>query len=163
MSNASVQIKIWDAGIIKNPATIYTHITTNISVCPFYQQIRCVYLNQFQARYEYPVLTKILDMVERSYEKGVPKHHLETARSLQLSPNASSVFVVTWDDFLNIPSRQVQDIFRHRHILVTKTPIPTLKFDEEGLSTLAPLQQKCFFQGSLQFSTLYFANIVVVL
>jgi hypothetical protein len=92
-------------------------------------------------------LKEIIEMVERSYDKGVPKHRLASARSPTFDPKASAIFVVSWDDFLKIPPKDIQDIFRRRHILITETPVSTLEFNEEGLSTLAPLHQKNVFQG----------------
>ena len=48
-----------------------------------------------------------------------------------------------------MPSAVIQQIFHHCHILVKNSLTTPLNFDEEGLSTLAPLHQKCFFQGKL--------------
>ena len=86
-------------------------------------------------------------MVEEEYVNQVPKHRLPTARSQTLHPDASVIFVTTWTEFMTMTSLEIQEVFRRRHILITDTPISTLNFDEEGLSTLAPLHQECVFQG----------------
>jgi hypothetical protein len=86
-------------------------------------------------------------MVEEGYVNGMPKHRLPSAHSKEYDPAASAVFVVEWAEFEKLSKPQVQDIFRHRHILVINSPTSTLNFDEVGLSTLSALDQRCFFQG----------------
>jgi hypothetical protein len=100
-----------------------------------------------QAFREYPVLKDIIEMVEKAYVDGVPLHHLLPARSRNFDPLASSIFIIPWAEFMKMPNVEIQQIFRHRHILVTGTPTDPMNFDEEGLSTLAPLHQKNVFQG----------------
>ena len=104
-----------------------------------------------QAFREYPVLTDIIEMVEKGYIDGVPKHCLPTALSRKFDPMASAIFIVQWADFIKMPTLEIQELFQHRHILVTGTPTTPMNFDEEGLSTLAPLQQKSVFQGQSCF------------
>jgi hypothetical protein len=117
-------------------------------LCLFHFILFYFIFNSKQAFREYPILKDMVDMVEAGYEKGVPKHRLPAARSREFDPDASSIFVTSWDDFAEIPSKEIQEIFRHRHILVSPTPTQTLNFDEEGLSTLAPLNQRCVVQGN---------------
>jgi hypothetical protein len=100
-----------------------------------------------QAFREYPVLTDVIEMVEKGYVNGVPKHRLPSAMSPQYNRKASSIFIVQWADFIQMPTLEIQEHFRHRHILVTGTPTTPMNFDEEGLSMLAPLHQKNVFQG----------------
>jgi hypothetical protein len=100
-----------------------------------------------QAFREYPVLNDVIEMVEKGYVNGVPKHRLPSAMSPQYDRKASAIFIVRWADFIQMPALEIQEQFRHRHILVTGTPTTPMNFDEEGLSTLAPLHQKNVFQG----------------
>ena len=104
-------------------------------------------LKMEQGFQEYPVLRDIIEMVEEGYVNRVPKHHFPAARSPIFDPKGSAIYITSWADFMKMASTDVQQIFRHRHILVTNTPVTPLNFDEEGLSTLGPLHQKCVFQG----------------
>jgi hypothetical protein len=104
-------------------------------------------LNVEQAFHEYPVLKDIIEMVEKAYVNGVPPHCLPPSRSHNFDPMASSIFIIQWAEFMKMRNLEIQQIFRHRHILVTGTPTDPMNFDEEGLSTLAPLHQKNVFQG----------------
>jgi hypothetical protein len=103
----------------------------------------------------------MIEMVERTYVQGVPKHRLPEARSLDYNPSASAIFVVAWADFVKMSSEAIQDVFRHRHILVQNTPQEPLEFDEAGLESLAPLQQKCQFQGASPLSISCF-NLIII-
>jgi len=100
-----------------------------------------------QARHEIPSLNLIKDMIEKGYNQGTPKHLLPSARSLDFDATASTIFVVPYTQFTGMQDKKIHEIFRNRHILVTGVPVAPLAFDENGLSTLAPLHQKTLFQG----------------
>lgn len=80
---------------------------------------------------------------------GTPLHHLPSAREATYDPKASSIFIVQHDVFEDLSDKEIQRIFRHRHILVRGTPGKPLKFDASGLSTLAPLHKRAQFQGMM--------------
>ena len=83
-------------------------------------------------------------MVERAYMNGVPKHRLPSARSVEFDADVSGIFVVSWEQFSKMSSKEIQGVFRNRDILVTGAPIQPLSFDKDGLSTLADLKEECF-------------------
>jgi hypothetical protein len=90
-----------------------------------------------------------MTMVESRYINEVPRHRLPSAREREVQDGQSMIFVVEWKDFNEMEAREIQDIFRHRHILVRNWPEKTLKFDHAGLSMLAPMTKKKSFQGKL--------------
>lgn len=101
---------------------------------------------------EYKSLRNVMDMVEMEYQDDVPLHRLPLARDPAYQPDRllglqSKIFIVEWTDFNKMEARQIQDIFRHRHILVRNWPEKTLKFDRAGLSMLAPMYKQTSFQG----------------
>jgi hypothetical protein len=98
---------------------------------------------------EYNCLRKIMNMVESRYVNDLPRHRLPSARERGLQDGQSSIFVVEWKDFQEMEGREIQAIFRHRHILVRNWPEKTLKFDRAGLSMLGPLKKQTSFQGKL--------------
>jgi hypothetical protein len=89
-------------------------------------------------------------MVESRNYMGTPPHRLAPSRSLEYDPSASSIYVVEYDDFALLDPRVIQNIFRHRHILVRNSPQKILEFDREGLSTLGPTNKLFYFQGELK-------------
>ena len=112
---------------------------------------------------EFPVLMEIMDMVEKDYVNGTPKHLLPAASSREFDPEGSTIFVTSFSDFHRMSGREIQDIFRDRNILVTKVPVSPLQFNEDGLSTLAPLDQKNFFQGESYVYNLQLSQAEVIL
>ena len=100
-----------------------------------------------QLRLESKVFTEIMEMVESRYLNDLPLHRFPSARSIEYDPEGSSIFIVEANVFEKMSAVEIQNIFRHRHILVLNTPQSQLSFDREGLSTLAPLKKKVVFQG----------------
>ena len=96
---------------------------------------------------EYNCLRKIMNMVESRYVNELPRHRLPSARERCLQEGQSSIFVVEWKDFQEMEAQQIQDVFRHRHILVRNWPEKTVKFDRAGLAMLGPLKKQTSFQG----------------
>ena len=81
---------------------------------------------------------------EGLYKDGKPLHHLDSARSVEFNPKDwgdSSIFVVDAADFKRMAPRQVQDIFRDRHILVLGVDAEVMKFDLAGLGCLNATHQ----------------------
>jgi len=75
----------------------------------------------------------IQDNVVSSYVDNKPLHHLDAAHSLEFDPNGSSIFVVDHETFNKMDPSVIQNIFRERHILVTRVPHEEQEFDEDSL------------------------------
>jgi hypothetical protein len=100
-----------------------------------------------QAQVEYDILRNIQASVKGMYKNGKPLHHLDSARSTVYSSDSSNFFVTTMEDFQRLTAHEVQEIFRHRHILIPGTPPKNVKFDRAGLSNLSSLTAKREIQG----------------
>ena len=84
------------------------------------------------------------------YKDGKPLHHLDSARSVEFNPKdrgVSSIFVVDATDFKRMAPRQVQQIFRERHILVLGVDPEAMKFDLAGLGSMGCLNATRQVQG----------------
>ena len=92
-----------------------------------------------QVDHEFSLLEEIQTSVQRLYQDGCPLHHLPSARAKEYSPAASSIFIVNASDFMQMSAKEIQGIFRHRHILVQGVPTDPMAFNLEGLSTLGSL------------------------
>ena len=101
----------------------------------------------FQAAVEHRLLAEVVEMVEDNYVLGQAPHRLHTAKSTTYDPSASSIFVTEWTSFKAMSAREIQDIFRHRHILVLDAPVEELDFDRDGLETLGSLHLSRTVQG----------------
>jgi hypothetical protein len=51
----------------------------------------------------------------------------------------SSIFVIDFASFSHMSAKEVQDIYRERHILVVGVPTEQMSFNPEGLATLGSL------------------------
>ena len=77
-----------------------------------------------------------------------PRYHHPSARDpLCQDASASSIFVVEYEDFSTLDPFLVQEIFRHRHILVTGVPHENMEFNEHGLSYLGSIYRPIEIQG----------------
>ena len=92
-----------------------------------------------QCDLEFSLLEGVQTSVERLYQDGRPLHHQASARCSKNSPGASSIFVVDFASFSHMSGREIQDIFRERHILVVGVPNEQMSFNVEGLATLGSL------------------------
>jgi hypothetical protein len=80
--------------------------------------------------------------------KATPPHRLHTAQSKTYDPRMMScIFVTLWTSFKAMTAREIQEIFRHRHILVLDAPVEKLNFDCEGLETMGSLHTPRTFQS----------------
>jgi hypothetical protein len=84
--------------------------------------------------------------VKGLYHESKPLHHLPSARSREYSPGASEFFVTTDEELKAMSPQEVQDIMRHRHILVPGKPTGK-KFDRATLRSIGSLSQKRHIQG----------------
>jgi hypothetical protein len=78
---------------------------------------------------------------------GVPLFRQPSARSVQLCPDQLSIFVVKHKEFLELDAQTIQEIFRHRNILVLDTLVEKVESDWDGLLSLGSLTQEHCFQG----------------
>ena len=80
------------------------------------------------------------DLVEADYVNGRPRHHLACSRNPNLEDGASIFFIVEHVDFAKMSARQIQDIARHRHIVVRNIPQPKYEWNSETLSEFGDLR-----------------------
>jgi hypothetical protein len=107
--------------------------------------IHCLFL--IQAKVEHALLQETYELVQSTYVDGLPPHRLPSAREQTYDPQASCVFVVEWNTFKSMAAATIQEIFRHRHILVLNSPVETVEFDREGLESLGSLSSIRSVQG----------------
>jgi hypothetical protein len=101
-----------------------------------------------QADLEYAILGDIQDMVTSGFVDGVPPHRRPSAKNIEYDKNASSIFVVESDNFAKLTAAEVQEIFRHRHILVRNSPtVERLDFTLDALERLGSLSMPVCLQG----------------
>ena len=84
------------------------------------------------------------------YKDGKPLHHLDSARSVEFNPKdrgVSSIFIVDAADFKQMAPREVQEIFRDRHILVLGVDAEVIRFDLAGLGSMGCLNATRQVQG----------------
>jgi hypothetical protein len=99
---------------------------------------------------EYSTIKEIQKIVKDGFVDNLPPHLHASARQKEYTPDASSIFVVDFDDFKSMTAKEVQDIFRHRHILVRNSPVETRPFDLESLEMLGSLTAKVSMQGQFR-------------
>ena len=92
-------------------------------------------------------------LVEELYVDGRPHHHLAAARNTAATTE-SIFFVVTYEDYMKLSDQDIQDIFRHRHIVVTDIPSREYQWSLETLAKLGSLQQQREIQGKVLCSQL---------
>jgi hypothetical protein len=86
--------------------------------------------------------------VESLYEQGRPLHHLPSASEVEFDSEGSSIFVVSYQAYMQMDAQEIQNVFRDRHILVHGVPQQEpIEFDLEGLSTVGSLKQTRTVQG----------------
>jgi hypothetical protein len=112
-----------------------------------------------QAKNEVALLNNIQTNIQGNYKDGRPLHLLPSARSLECVPEASSIFVIEHGDFCSMDPQRIQDIFRHRHILVLGVPREEeLSFDEGTLSLFGDIDRPREITGKSSFTLLAFIN-----
>ena len=137
--------------VFKTPSSV---VSCNRIVFLF---IKCIW---DQAKIEIKLLKDIQSSVEGLYKDGRPLHHLPSARSTDFDPEASSVFVVEHRDFRSMDPQKIQDVFRHRHILVLGVPMDedTVSFNEASLSLFGDIDRPLEITGMSFFPSLPLIN-----
>jgi hypothetical protein len=88
-------------------------------------------------------IKQFYDRVESGYINGQPLHIAD--------PNQSGFAIISDDKFRQMSAKDVQELFRQTNVVVTGCQHPDLKFDEEGLRTLAPLDSQVSIVGKIMF------------
>jgi hypothetical protein len=89
--------------------------------------------------------------VEKSFIDGNPLHHLPSASDVNVPPNdphVSLIFVVDGSTFTSMAPQLRHNVFRQRHILISKSnALPCLTFNEHGLEELGDLLEPILIHG----------------
>ena len=84
--------------------------------------------------------------IERRYIDDHPPHHHPSAQNID-GPHGSAIYITTHQKAALLTPLQVQEIFRHRHIVITGEEQPNSQFDREALSKLGSLTAARQVQG----------------
>jgi hypothetical protein len=108
-------------------------------------------------KYEAHRFQEIQHQVQKGFIDNQPPHLLESARGPYdpKDDKQSSVYVVTHAEFQQKSTKEVQEIFRHRHILITGAfgVSSTAAFNEETISDFADLGNHVEIQGGYWFDS----------
>jgi hypothetical protein len=102
-----------------------------------------------QSKDEYKILQRVQALIESDYVDGKPRHHLPSARSVELLPGASSFFIIDHQDFQKLSPHTIQAIHRHRHILIENVPQRDFTWSLETLREVGSIEQPRDIQGML--------------
>lgn len=80
-------------------------------------------------------------MVIEQYEGGLPLHLTD--------PSRSAIKTMSESEYLTMSSKEIQDVLRHKHILISDCAFQQLEFDADGLRTLCPPWQTIEVQGEV--------------
>jgi hypothetical protein len=94
----------------------------------------------------------VQDLVESYYVDGKPRHHLASAHNPIMEEGASIFFIVEHTDFIAMSTQAIQDVFRHRNIVVRNVPQRDFDWSAETLSMIGSLYHTCDIQGLLSLS-----------
>jgi hypothetical protein len=75
------------------------------------------------------------------YENGLPLHLSH--------PDRSAFATMSESEFSSKSAGDIQELLRHKHILISDRTFQPLKFDEDGLRTLCSPWQPIEIQGGL--------------
>ena len=101
---------------------------------------------RLQVQEDVSFLNKFADAVKNDYKDGVPLHVAD--------PDKSVFKIMTEEEFKGKSVYEIQEIFRHRHIIVTGIETPGVEFGSAGLAKLARLDSVTHIQGELVFTQL---------
>jgi hypothetical protein len=112
----------------------------------------------FKAKEEFELLKGIQAGVESYYVDGRPRHHLPSARELEVREGQSCLFVAEYKDALKLSQKQLLDIFKHRHILLLNSPHSDEGFGIPTMIDYANVWRPVSILGKM---TLPFPSIVI--
>jgi len=84
-------------------------------------------------------LEKLLNTAVKQYENGLPLH--------LSNPERSAFMTMSELEFLRMSTRDIQELLRRKHILISDCFFQPLDFDEAGMRTLCPPWQTIEVQG----------------
>ncbi len=93
----------------------------------------------FQFETRLTQLKMFFDLLEAGYVNGKPLHIAD--------PETSTFDIISSADFQALSTQQIQDRLRRKHIVVTGSSHPNVKFDKAGLRTMCPLSRTISIQG----------------
>jgi hypothetical protein len=96
-------------------------------------------------------LKEIQAAIQSRVVNGKPPHRHPSARRIEYDPKGSSIYIADWTEFSKLTPLQVQDIFRHRHILIRNAPVEQAEFTLEGLEMLGSVRRQVSLQGLSRF------------
>jgi len=85
--------------------------------------------------------------VEANYVEGKPRHHLPAARNIEYEPGSSMFFIVDHADYAKLKPQVVQEIYRHRNIVIRNAPQRTFNWSPETLGLVGSCQDVREIQG----------------
>jgi hypothetical protein len=80
-----------------------------------------------------------MDSIQRQFKGGPPHHDVGARQVNNLSNARSSIFVTTHEQSAHLSTMQMQEEFRHHHILISQSERPNFKFDRQALMKLGAL------------------------
>lgn len=146
----SVKIPLFDESS-DGGAEEYIFQPDTLSVSPLFAYCATPHPVQ-QAKWDIPLIEKmVLGVKSRFDSNGQPPHRQPSARDKAYNPASSAIFVVDCEMFLTMKTAEIQEIHRHRHILVTgvKSTSKQICFGVDGLQMLADVDSPVDIQCKL--------------
>jgi len=106
--------------------------------------------HQLKAEAEHRLLKETMENVEQGYCEGCPPHHLPEAHDHHYTDQRSRIFITSSSSFRELSARDIQEIFRFRHILLTGADAPNSRFDRYALSRLGSLETMRVIHGEFR-------------
>ncbi len=98
-------------------------------------------------------MAAVQQLVESNYVQGQPRHHLPSASRVKLEPGASMFFIVEYSEFCKLSPQDIQEIYRHRNIVIRNVPQRQFDWSLETLSEVGgALKEPRDIQGTLPLS-----------
>lgn len=89
-----------------------------------------------------------LEKLENLLAAGVAEYQNNLLVHLS-NPQESCIAVLTEEEYTGMSDRQIQNLLRNKNLLISESQVAPLKFDEDGLRTVAPLYTKIGIQGTV--------------
>ncbi len=96
-------------------------------------------LPTFQFETRVTQLKTFFNLLEAGYLNGKPRHIAD--------PETFLFDIISSADFQALSTQQIQDRLRCKHIVITGSSHPNVKFDKAGLQTMCPLSRTILIQG----------------
>lgn len=125
-----------------------------IASCAFYLILfsTLLPLSSFQVEEDISILEAFDETIKTCFLNGRPLHLSD--------PPHSAFFILTEAEFKKKSVKEIQTIFRKKHILVTDMTTERLKIDIEGLSSVSALSAVTDIQGMLSLFCILFSWLI---